>query len=40
VAYQSRAPNRTLGLWRGKVWMAPDFDDTDDETIRLFEEGE
>lgn len=27
---------RKLGAWKGKVWLAPDFDD-DQETIELFE---
>ncbi len=31
---------RELGLWKGKVWIAPDFDEADDEMIRLFEEGD
>ena len=40
VAYVQRSPDRELGAWRGRVWIAPDFDETDDETVRLFEEGE
>jgi prevent-host-death family protein len=39
VAYTPRSADRELGPWRGRVWMSPDFDETDDETIRLFEEG-
>jgi prevent-host-death family protein len=39
VAYVPRSPDRELGAWRGKVWIAPDFDDADDEIGRLFEEG-
>jgi prevent-host-death family protein len=39
VAYTPRSADRELGAWRGRVWMAPDFDETDDETIRLFEDG-
>jgi transcriptional regulator with XRE-family HTH domain len=35
---QARARARlTPGLWKGQVWIAPDFDDTDEELIRLFE---
>ncbi|MDQ3463419.1 MAG: type II toxin-antitoxin system prevent-host-death family antitoxin [Actinomycetota bacterium] len=30
---------RTPGAWRGKVWMAPDFDLTDEELARLMEDG-
>ena len=40
VAYQAPVERRTPGVWRGQVWMAPDFDVTDDETIALFEDGE
>jgi prevent-host-death family protein len=28
---------RTLGGWEGKVRIAPDFDDTPDDVVRLFE---
>jgi prevent-host-death family protein len=31
---------RKLGGWEGKVWMAEDFDETDEELIALFEGGE
>jgi len=34
-----RAPRR-LGLWRGKGWIAPDFDETPAALVRRFEEGE
>jgi prevent-host-death family protein len=40
VAYVARSKDRELGAWRGKVRIASDFDETDDETVRLFEEGE
>ncbi len=40
VAYEAPIERRTFGAWRGQVWMAPDFDATDDQTVRLFEEGE
>ena len=39
VAYEPRTANRELGSWRGKVWISPDFDDTDEETLRSFEQG-
>lgn len=33
-----RAPQRrTPGMLRGKIWMAPDFDETPEELIHLFE---
>jgi prevent-host-death family protein len=38
VKYE-REPRR-LGGWEGKVWMAEDFDETDEELIALFEGGE
>lgn len=28
---------RKLGGWEGRVWTANDFDQTDDEIVRLFE---
>jgi prevent-host-death family protein len=31
---------RKLGGWEGKVWMASDFDGTDQEIERMFEESE
>lgn len=27
VAYVPRSPERELGIWRGRVWIAPDFDE-------------
>jgi prevent-host-death family protein len=40
VAYQPPPARRTLGQWKGLARMAPDFDEMDEETIRLFEESE
>jgi prevent-host-death family protein len=40
VAFAARSPDRELGAWRGKVWIASDFDETDEETVGLFEDGE
>ncbi len=40
VAYEPPVKARELGAWRGQVWIAPDFDETDEETIVLFEDGE
>ena len=31
---------RPLGLLKGQIWIAPDFDDTPEELIDLFYEGE
>lgn len=33
-----RAPRR-LGLWAGKGWIAPDFDETPEALVKLFEGG-
>lgn len=37
VAIESRREPRKLGAWKGKVWMAPDFDAYDEELQELFE---
>ena len=37
VPYQAPTERRTPGVWRGQVWMAADFDATDDQTVALFE---
>ena len=37
VSYDRRP--RTPGRWKGKVRIAPDFDKTPEEVIRLFEGG-
>ncbi len=29
-------PKRRLGLFEGEIWMAPDFDEPDEELIALF----
>ena len=40
VAYKEQPKPRTPGLWKGKIWVAPDFDDEDEEINKLFYEGE
>lgn len=40
VPYKAPVGRRELGHWTGLTWIAPDFDETDEETIRLFEESE
>jgi prevent-host-death family protein len=35
VRYE-REPRKLGGAWEGKVWMADDFDETDEELIALF----
>ncbi len=33
----ARPGRRTIGQWKGKVWIAPDFDETPQEIIDAFE---
>ena len=37
VPYVRQAQPRQLGIWKGKVRIAPDFDEPDEELIKLFE---
>ena len=37
VPYKKEEGRRPLGIWKGKVWMADDFDEVDEEITRLFE---
>ncbi|MBO0877083.1 MAG: type II toxin-antitoxin system Phd/YefM family antitoxin [Pseudonocardia sp.] len=37
VPLQRRTSPRTPGAWKGKVWMADDFDETDEELVELWE---
>ena len=40
IPYVERRQPRVPGRWKGKVWMAPNFDDDDDaEMVALFEDG-
>ena len=39
VPYKEELAPRRFGAWKGKVWMAPNFDD-DQEIIELFEGSE
>ena len=39
VPYKKEFAPRKFGAWKGKVWMAPDFDN-DQEIIKLFEGSE
>lgn len=38
VPYAEPQPDRVLGAARGQVSVAPDFDETDEELARLFED--
>ena len=35
--YRSPTGKRKFGQWKGKVWIAPDFDETDPDIIEAFE---
>ena len=37
VPFQSERTPRKLGAWKGRVWIARDFDDTPEDVVRLFE---
>lgn len=39
VPYSHRSPDRQLGAWRDQVRIAPDFDEPDEESMRLFKGG-
>lgn len=39
VPLQRTVAPRQLGSLRGKIWMAPDFDEPDQELIELMENG-
>jgi prevent-host-death family protein len=36
IAYKEELKPRTLGLWKGKVWVSDDFDDEDEDINKLF----
>lgn len=37
IPIKEKKRKRQSGTDRGRVWIAPDFDQTDEETIRAFE---
>lgn len=39
VPIKQRRQPREPGILKGHIWIAPDFDEPDEELIRLFEEG-
>jgi prevent-host-death family protein len=39
VPFRVRRRPRRLGLWRGKGWIARDFDETPAALVKLFDEG-
>lgn len=36
VAYKEKLKPRQPGLWKGKIWVADDFDEEDEEINKLF----
>lgn len=38
--YKEELKPRKPGLWKGKVWVADNFDDEDEEINKLFYEGD
>lgn len=34
--YKEKLKPRKLGLWKGKAWVSPDFDEEDEEINKLF----
>jgi antitoxin (DNA-binding transcriptional repressor) of toxin-antitoxin stability system len=39
VPYRAKASRRVPGGLKGKIWMAPDFDQTPEEIVQSFESG-
>jgi prevent-host-death family protein len=37
IPFRARSSPRVPGRWRGRVWLAPDFDLTDDALLADFE---
>ena len=37
VPYREEPERRKLGVWKGRMWVAPDFDETPLEVIEAFE---
>ena len=37
VPWVEKKQPRTPGAWKGKVWISPDFDEPDEDLIKLFE---
>ena len=37
VAYKGQGTRRVPGGWKGKVWIAPDFDDLPPDLLAAFE---
>jgi prevent-host-death family protein len=39
VPFEKAPPKRKLGGWKGKVWIAPDFDELPQDILAAFNEG-
>jgi prevent-host-death family protein len=39
VQFKKPPPKRKFGAWKGKVWLAPDFDELPPEIYEAFNEG-
>ncbi|MFZ0216219.1 MAG: type II toxin-antitoxin system Phd/YefM family antitoxin [Candidatus Dormiibacterota bacterium] len=39
VPVEAKARRRKGGAWKGRVWIAPDFDQTPEDVIDLFSDG-
>ena len=39
VPFKKAPPKRKIGAWKGKVWLAPDFDELPPEIYEAFNEG-
>lgn len=40
VSYKEKLKKRKFGLLKGKIWVADNFDDEDEEINKLFYEGD
>ena len=36
VSYKPKKELRKPGIWKGKVWVSPDFDEEDEEINKMF----
>lgn len=36
VPFEEKLKPRKFGLWKGKIWVSPDFDEEDEEINKMF----
>lgn len=36
ISHKKEAVKRTPGIWAGKVWISPDFDEEDEKINKMF----